>query len=849
MSARRCEVRLQVRLCGVPDDERLSRMGDAIAQAVMGRLQVADRAIAATAGWPAWHKTVAAPDIRFGGAPLDDAMRARVAAAIRDGIARALTGAPLAPAGLAAGNQLALVQYQPTPSGKGRDAIGTATDALIRGLGLPPGGTRLAACAVGGMAEQMFRELASKKWGGEGKAALLLGHVAAMSREDYKQLAKGYLTGLLQGVASPVTDLFGLAVFVEKLNDMGREFAISAFTSKTDVSAELHAVLQSAKDTKDAVAKAWKEMRDDPTATVAALLSLPDRLNELAEQKAYQLGKQGGSAIVASLEAPWSGKKDEPDASPSLPLAWLESKAKAVESWFLDTPWSQIGAKIGYALGFVAIQIVLFAFTDGIGNAIEEVGAALGKLAGILGKLAKPLGAVVGRAAELVTAIGKGITLVGEAIDLVVGTLLKPVGKLLEPMLEPLSKFLKSLREFLRKLAGVTEKEGAQLLETAAAKTANTTEEVLAPKVAPHDTPPKASSAQPKTGTSARTSTGAGHEGDAAGSTAGAKKIAEPVDQTPAAKPKAGAREKAPAAADEPSLPSAQRSSTDKTPAGGEKNAPPSKKSTSKKKAAPADDAPKKPAPGSKKAAEPEAKTPAKKTSAKKTTAKPGASGKKAAGGQKPARKGPAKKTGSGKSAPSRRQRRAADAKKAIDQRIDDAELAVDPDDPLKNLSIHGNTEKLGYRQGREKWLNIAEPMTVGEEGVSEAVARARALDVDNRELLGATTNQRTQGRGVPFQGVPPPRAPISVTEDPSALLTRRFSEITEMRTIFDEAVSSIQNPNKLFPTELKKRINAKVWKIIRSGQSAEAARVREALDSIGAKYVNRRGFRLPLPR
>ncbi len=165
-------------------------------------------------------------------------------------------------------------------------------------------------------------------------------------------------------------------------------------------------------------------------------------------------------------------------------------------------------------------------------------------------------------------------------------------------------------------------------------------------------------------------------------------------------------------------------------------------------------------------------------------------------------------------------------------------------EDPLKNVSIEGKVE---YWQSKEMWLNIAEPMSVGEKGIPESVARARALDVNNRELLGMITNQKTQGSGVPMKPLPPPRAPISVTDNPSALISRRFSEITEMRAIFDEAVASIKDPNKLKPTNLKKRINSKIWEIIKTSKSPEAARVRAALESIGAEYVPRKGYRLRL--
>jgi hypothetical protein len=65
------------------------------------------------------------------------------------------------------------------------------------------------------------------------------------------------------------------------------------------------------------------------------------------------------------------------------------------------------------------------------------------------------------------------------------------------------------------------------------------------------------------------------------------------------------------------------------------------------------------------------------------------------------------------------------------------------------------------------------------------------------------------------------------------------------MQSIFGEAVASIKNANKLTPTELKNAINGKVWQIIRSGNSAEAVRVRAAFASIGAHDVPGQGFRL----
>lgn len=118
MGARRCEVRLAVQLRGLPDDDRLARMGEAIAQAVAGRLRLADRVIAAREGWPAWTKVVAEPQISFSGLPLDEDLRRRVLAVVRDAIARALAGTA-AQARVAAGPSIQLAQYKPPPAPAG----------------------------------------------------------------------------------------------------------------------------------------------------------------------------------------------------------------------------------------------------------------------------------------------------------------------------------------------------------------------------------------------------------------------------------------------------------------------------------------------------------------------------------------------------------------------------------------------------------------------------------------------------------------------------------------------------------------------------------------------------------
>ena len=63
------------------------------------------------------------------------------------------------------------------------------------------------------------------------------------------------------------------------------------------------------------------------------------------------------------------------------------------------------------------------------------------------------------------------------------------------------------------------------------------------------------------------------------------------------------------------------------------------------------------------------------------------------------------------------------------------------------------------------------------------------------------------------------------------------------MKSIFDQAVASIKEPNKLKPTKLKAAINDEVRKIIKDGNGPDAVAVRKALAEIGFEHKPNVGF------
>lgn len=155
-------------------------------------------------------------------------------------------------------------------------------------------------------------------------------------------------------------------------------------------------------------------------------------------------------------------------------------------------------------------------------------------------------------------------------------------------------------------------------------------------------------------------------------------------------------------------------------------------------------------------------------------------------------------------------------------------------------------TGQKDFVANRALTFDIDEVLPVGAEGIKPQRAVARATDPYNRQLLDPHTNQRTKSLGIDMRelkGVRGQRDPVSISSDPHALLTRRFSEVHELKRIFDRAVGSVKEPGKLRPTELKARINAETRRIISEDNGPDARAVRKALSELGFEYQPGRGF------
>ncbi|MYN19990.1 DUF4157 domain-containing protein, partial [Rugamonas sp. FT107W] len=358
-----------------------------------------------------------------------------------------------------------------------------AIEGALSALGLNSTALKLVGAGIGGAIEG-FRT----QWTDGGTGQRLGRHLSEFSLKDVPALLSGYVQGVIQGVVSPITDLFSLFVLMEQGRDFAAKLAESALFGKSGQQAELDAILQSIAELVAPMRDVVREMKSHPLATLKSLLEFASSQGSMMakmEDMATKAGLSGGKAIALSLEEPWEKKekKEEPKFSIwKQPAQWANQKLEQAGEALLSGPWGRVGNKAGYALGFAVVQIVLLVFSDGIGNFIASIGrgmSTIAKAGSLLGKTLEGVG-------KFVQAAGAGIRAVEEAVAAVIGFLSKPLLPVLEPLMKPFGKVMDRLAKFLRKLFGVAEKESAHLAATAVAKTEGALAHAPAPPAPPH---------------------------------------------------------------------------------------------------------------------------------------------------------------------------------------------------------------------------------------------------------------------------------------------------------------------------------------------------------------------------
>src|SRR5579859_3757157 len=343
-------------------------------------------------------------------------------------------------------------QAEPETLGTIGDAFVDAVASQIAGAGFSKA---LLAAAIRGFVIELKAQIAAKQQ----DKALIARLQQMLTLSGALRLFGGYLGGMVAGIISPLTGLFDLAVLGEQLNNLATKLLTGLITGGSHLGDMARGL------GRDLVAwghKALESIRTINVRDVVALLSgMPGKNNELVK-KAGEAGHGAARGAVASFvesttdkpEESWSDifTKRKEGESVSQPLGLVNSVIeRSKEKTFSSLP-AHIGYDIGYAIGFLAINIVLFAFTDGLGNLITEMGTWLGKIAPALT-----------RVAEVVKVIGSAIAAVEEAIAAVTKLVFKP----LEGVLKEFEPLLVRLKAFLQELFGAAKSEAGTVTELA----------------------------------------------------------------------------------------------------------------------------------------------------------------------------------------------------------------------------------------------------------------------------------------------------------------------------------------------------------------------------------------------
>lgn len=271
-----------------------------------------------------------------------------------------------------------------------------------------------------------------------------------------------YIWGVLKGLASPVTGLVQFAVSGVELAAAAGSWAVEHLQQTPEVQAEAQGL-----------AADWEKFR---TAAAASLKPLQSRQGALEFAGAvFSAAEAAGAAIERQLVG----------------MA-RERGSKAADQLVNElrkTPLPELAERAGEIVGMVVIEVVMLAFSDGIGNLIAKLGEFARSL--------RPLSRGVGAVADVMVGAGRIIA----ELEHIVGTLMsKTVLKPLMPLLEALEPLLARAQKFSQRLLGLSEeaatglgRAGARALTPGESSAAGATER--ATEHAPAPPAPKPSTA------------------------------------------------------------------------------------------------------------------------------------------------------------------------------------------------------------------------------------------------------------------------------------------------------------------------------------------------------------------
>ncbi|MFJ8053233.1 DUF4157 domain-containing protein [Streptomyces luteogriseus] len=344
-----------------------------------------------------------------------------------------------------------------------KDSLGLAgdivVDAITRKLvGQGPHQAMLRATLIGFFAE-LVRQVDDPKV----RDRLGANFVELTTSKSLDEMQTAFSAGSAAGLVSPVTDFFGLLVLGEHLRHFAESLAIGLLKNETGLIEEAKSLAKDFGDLLGSMADTLAGMfKEHPEG----LVGIYQHLEQEGVRRAGEQGRLAARKIIGSLTSKEEAKPVETlgqivgthtESEKMGAASAVSGKLSRVQEAIFHTRPARIGYGVGEALGAVVGNLLVMAFTEGVGSAITEIAGKLGRAAPMLA-----------RAAEFLAEVGKAISAVENAIGTLIEALLKKV-KILGKIFQPFLDLMLRLQTFLQKLTGV-----AHRLETAVAKEAVT---------------------------------------------------------------------------------------------------------------------------------------------------------------------------------------------------------------------------------------------------------------------------------------------------------------------------------------------------------------------------------------
>ncbi|MER5577426.1 hypothetical protein [Streptomyces massasporeus] len=291
-----------------------------------------------------------------------------------------------------------------------------------------------------------------------------------ITSKSLDEMQTGFSAGSAVGLVSPVTDFFGLMVLAEHLRHFAESLVIGVLKNETDLIEEAKSLAKDFGDLLGSMADTLAGMfKEHPEG----LVGVYQHLEQEGVRRAGEQGRLAARKVIGSLTSKEEAKPVETlgqivgthtESEKMGAASAVSGKLSRVQEAIFHTRPARVGYGVGEALGAVVGNLLVMAFTEGVGSAITEIAGKLGRAAPMLA-----------RAAEFLAEVGKAISAVENAIGTLIEALLKKV-KILGKIFQPFLDLMLRLQTFLQKLTGV-----AHRLETAVAKGAVTAVREAAP--------------------------------------------------------------------------------------------------------------------------------------------------------------------------------------------------------------------------------------------------------------------------------------------------------------------------------------------------------------------------------